>query len=265
MRLVRHVVSSLLVLSVQVDSALASGDAAPASPVPLTQPCASAATLLELRGIPREARHGGKQGEAHFVLKARSNGAVLWKAGMPGEGICFGFDAGRRAYVVGIRKEHGIGIRLTSIFYVDEVRHLQRESAFNRRGIEAFAVVPGPDLHHLALLAIERNETHLFVLDVRKDTLRRLGRAPAPPPLTPQERRFVQEHPGTVEGPWEWMASLRDSYMDLDPGIVAFDGNARLRASYGVDSATRRSPQRDVVTWDLSRPVAAPARPLRSP
>lgn len=170
-----------------------------------------------------------------------------------GEGICFGFNTRKRQYVAGIRKEHGIGARLTSVWYVEEIANLTRTSAFNKSRLEAFSAVVGSDLHYIAFIALEGNDTALFVLDTENDSIRRLGKAPLPPPLTPKEQEYANEHPGTLEGPWDWMASFRDGYMDLDPGIVVFQDSHLLKVSYGDDSAAGRAPQRKVITYDLGR------------
>ena len=225
---------------------------------PVAQCSSGASTSLQLGGRFRSPHHNGNDGEAHFVLEAKDTASVFWKGQLAGEGVCFGFNVLRRAHVVGLRKQHGIGARLTRMFYINEVRPGIRASAFNKNGIEAFAAVPSSDLNYVALIAIDRNETSLFVLDIQKNRLRKLGKAPLPPPLTNQEREFAHQHPDRFGGRWEWMAPFRDSYMALDPSIVEFQGAALLQVSYGADTADQRARQRDVVTWDLSKSESVP-------
>lgn len=208
-------------------------------------------TVLELDGLSRSLRHNGNDGEAHLVLRDKKTRKVLWSGTYVGEGICLGFNPHIRRYIFGIRQEHGIGSRLVETYYVGEIDRKAQASAFTKGAIEAFAAVPGPDRHYVAFIALEGNDTSLFVLDVEKDSLRKLGKAPLPPPLTPTERDYVKQHPDVLEGPWEWMASFRDGYMELDPGIVTFRGPATLDVSYGSDTARGRAAERTVATYDL--------------
>jgi hypothetical protein len=221
--------------------------------LPLTLCSRGTSSLLKLGGVSRSMHHNKNQGEAHFVLVEKNSGSVLWKDEFSGEGICLGFNVRKRVYLIGIRKEHGIGTRLTRLLYIDEDKHVNQESIFNTREIEAFAAIPGPDLHYVALIAIDHNETSLFVLNVQKDSLKILGKAPLPPPLTQKERQFVKEHPDILEEPWEWMASFRDGYMELDPGIIVFQENTLLRVSYGVDTGYDRAGHRNIMAWDLEK------------
>jgi hypothetical protein len=231
--------------------------------IPLAVCASSTSTLLRSGGISRSTRHNGNDGEAHFVLENKVTGTVLWKDEYVGEGICFGFNSARHTYVVGSRREHGIGVRLTNVRYIDEEVRRSRISAFNMRNIEAFAAVTSPTMHYVAFIALEGNDTSLFVIDVEKDVLTKLGRAPLPPPLTAGESAYVKEHPEVLEGPWGWMASFRDSYIELDPGIVQFECNDVVKVSYGADTAYERAKKRDVVKWYLGAPKAQ--LPSKSP
>lgn len=209
-------------------------------------------TLLELGGVSRSTQHNGNDGQANFALKPKAGGAVLWKDQSVGQGVCFGFHTHMLRYVIGTRKEHGIGVRLTSVRYVDEATGKSQASSFNRRNIEGFAAVPSTDLHYIAFIAIAENDAELYVLDVEKDSVRKLGKAPLPPPLDEKERAYVKQHPDSLEGAWEWMGSFRDSYMDLEPGIITFQGDV-LKVSFGADTSSKRSEKRNIVTYDLAK------------
>jgi hypothetical protein len=219
--------------------------------IPLVVCASSTSTLLRSGGTSRSTRHNGNDGEARFVLENKSTGSVLWKDEYVGEGICFGFNSARHIYVVGSRREHGIGVRVTNVRYIDEEARRSRISALNMRKIEAFAAVTSPTLHYVALIAMEGSDVSLLVLDVERDVLLKLGKAPLPPPLTAWERTYVRDHPEVLEGTWDWMASFRDSYIELDPKIVQFEGKDVLKVSYGADTAYERAQKRDVVKWDL--------------
>jgi hypothetical protein len=185
-------------------------------------------------------------------LEEKATGAILWKDEYVGEGVCLGFNTLRQIYVVGSVREHGVGVRLVDLQYVDERTHRARISALNRESIEAFAAVPGPGLRYVAFVALKGNDVSLFVLDTSKDLIRMLGKAPPPPPLTAQERALVKDRPEVLgAGPWGWMESLRDSYMQLDPGIIQFEGDHVLTVSYGADTAFERSSSRNTRSWSL--------------
>ena len=262
MLITRNLVSTLLILLIVYSNLEASESTVKnmqSFPVDASQHslpsklCATgSSTLLELGGLSRSTRHNGNDGEAHFVLKRKTNGYALWKDEFVGEGICFGFNAHMRKYVVGSRKEHGIGVRLTNVFYINEVTQMRQVSVFNKRKIEAFAAVPSPDLNYVVFIAIDHNEMGLFVLDVERNALRKLGEAPLPPPLTTKELEYARENPNSLDCQWGWMASFRDGYMELDSGIIVFVENDLLKVSYGNDTAYQRAKDRNIMSWNLN-------------
>lgn len=220
--------------------------------IPLTECARGASTILRSGGVSRSQRHNGNSGEAHFVLESKTTGAVLWKDEYVGEGVCLGYNPDRGVYIIGSRRARGIGVRLTEVRYIDESRPRSRSSAFNRQDIEAFSAVASPRLWYVAFIAIEENDISVFVLDARRDTLKKIGKAPLPPPLSPDELAYVKLHPEVLqEGQWAWMGSFRDSYMQLDSGIIEFHDNEILRISYGADTPYARSPKRDMINVRL--------------
>lgn len=222
--------------------------------IPLTTCATGSTTTLQCGRLSRSKRHNGNQGEAHFALLDRKSGAVLWKDEYVGEGVSLGYSTARRMYVVGSTREHGAGIRLRDLRYLDEATHRARISALNREEIEALSAVSSPDLRYIALVALKGNDVSVFALDTLRDRIRMLGKAPLPPPLTEEERAYVKDHPNVLEeGPWGWMESLRDSYIPMDAGIVEFEGNDVLKVSYGADTPLGRAPNREIKKWRLGR------------
>jgi len=220
--------------------------------IPLTGCASGATTVLRCGGLSRSKRHKGNSGEAHFVLESKSSGAVLWKDEYVGEGICLGYNPGLGIYVIGSRRQQGIGVRLTDVRYVLEKERASRASAFDKQELEAFAAVASPGLRYIALIAISGNDIALFVLDVKDDRITRTGKAPLPPPLDAGERAYVKAHPEALdESKWDWMASFRDGYMRMDPGIIEFEDESLLRIRYGADTPYARSPQRETVSVTL--------------
>lgn len=222
-------------------------------PIPAAVCSTDDTTELELSGVSRSLRHNGNDGEARFVLRSRqSRQTVLWSSVYVGEGVCLGFNPNTRRFLIGIVKEHGIGARLTQIVYLDAATRKVATSAFDKSGIEAFAAVPGPGGRFVALIGIKENDTALYVLDTEKDAIRKLGKAPLPPPLNQQERDTVKQHPEFKEGTWGWLSSFRDGYVQLDARIVVFRDAERLQVSYGDDTAYSRDGHRTVTIFDLA-------------
>jgi hypothetical protein len=214
---------------------------APPLKIPLAACASSDSTVLLSGGVARSPGHNGSVGKADFALRDKTTNADLWKAQYLGEAMCFGFNAARKVYVIGVHKQHGIGARITDVRYLQESDRKVTASAFDRKELEAFAAVPSPDLRYIAFIAMDNNDTALFVLDTLKDTLKKIGKAPLPPPLTSTERAYVKAHPETLEeGPWEWMGPLRDVPQD-----------DVLHVTYGEDTPFERAHKREGLTVPL--------------
>lgn len=217
--------------------------------------CGSSSTAhqnLKMILSPGSGRHNGNPGKTSFILEERSSGKVLWQAQYEGIGVCYGFNPLQKIFIFGLLKENGIGVRLTELYYLNEAKAEVRKSSFSAAALEAFAGVT--DVHHsfLAFIAIEKNDVGLYLLDVAHDRIRKLGTAPLPPPLSKEEQSYALRDPESFQGKWEWMSSLRDGYRPLDPGILYFEGNNTLVATYGNDTREKRATQRKIRRWNVA-------------
>lgn len=168
------------------------------------------------------------------------------------KGFAWGYNPENKVYVLGVRRQQGIGVRVTDVRYVDEVTHRSRVSSFDRLDLEAFSAVQSPGTSYIAFIAIEGNDIALYVLNTGRDTIQKVGKAPLPPPLAQNERAYFNAHPEVLDPKqWNWMASFRDGYMELDPGIVEFEDNSSLRVSYGADTPYARAKERQIISIPL--------------
>jgi hypothetical protein len=148
--------------------------------------------------------------------------------------------------------------------YFDEASRKLLPSAFARERLKAQAAVASSDGHFIALIAMTQDEQYgLYLLDVERDTLQRLGEAPLPPPLDASERTFLEAADQEIHETesWRWGNFLRDSYMPLDLGILTFAGSGTLSVSYGRDTSERRAKRRTLTRWDLSQSPAVKLTP----
>jgi hypothetical protein len=161
---------------------------------------------------------------------------------------CVGFSTELGAYVLLGELQEGAWLPAKEIKFLDEKTFALRSSRYNDTEWLALAVVAGPGLRYLAVIGNQRGPTRLHVYDVRNDRMRELGPAPAPPPLPPDEWHYIEEE-HQAWGHWGDFGS--DGLIDLDAGIVVFDGPETLHASYGRDTYKSRAKSRKVKRWRL--------------
>ena len=217
----------------------------------MTQPvkCATGtATYLEEGGRARSMEMDGPEGESRFLLRSKTNAAVLWKDDLSDSWLCLGYNSVSGDYVLAGMHTQGASEPIDEIVYVSEKMPAIRASAFTQEIYRAFAILLSPSGRYLIFVGGKTRNNGLFAIDTQTDKIRRLGEAPAPPPLAPEAL-------ANVDGgdQWGWdipAASLRT----VEPDILRFDGDAILKASSwcGKDTFRSRAKQRDIKTWDLS-------------
>lgn len=117
-----------------------------------------------------------------------------------------------------------------------------------------FAAVPSPRGRFVALVAdIRDGGFKLTALDTVTDTLVPVGKAPAPPPIQQDDLDVCEDVRNGRTFIW---GDLIDGFVEMDAGIITFRNEETLAVSYGPDGCRRRSRQRQVRQWNLSKLLA---------
>jgi hypothetical protein len=118
------------------------------------------------------------------------------------------------------------------------------------------AIVPSPDLSYIAFVGRKNGYTtwRLYVLAIKLDSIRDLGKAPPPPPFSKDELQSIQQmiEPGSGRTPnsdWSW--EMMQSTESLEPSVCRWTSPHVLRVSYGKDTWKRRATKRVVRVWKL--------------
>lgn len=215
-------------------------------------------------------RHDVDMGSTELVLRSIEGDTVLKKMKLGELWNSISFNPRTRKYLVGVKAEHGVSIKLLSLIYVDEEKAVVQDSVFGRLRFEASASIVSPDSRYLVFISYVGSTDGLFVIDLDTDKLQFIGKPPAPPPLTPEELAFNKERAASEEDDplypykmyndndgWEWVHSERN-YTDMDPNILSFPKPDILQVSYGKDTFKRRAKKRTIKTWDLKKLFAKP-------
>lgn len=195
--------------------------------------------------VPTLPRHGESIGQTRIILKDVKNGAVLFDDTLEGHWFVLGFNKVTRTYLLGGIYERGAWLPLASILYLPEPTRTLVASAFNRSHYLAMTTQVSTDHRYIIFIGGEMTSGEVFVLDTQRDTLKKLGVAPAPPPSTLQQ---------VCEGqPFEWGTCWADGYVDMDSGIIRFISPHEVEISYGKDTAMQRAKHRRLRRFKLDR------------
>ncbi len=189
--------------------------------------------------IPFIPRHGQTLGQTRFVLYAEPGGEELLSKVYEGNWFCISFNRNTKTYVVGGILERGALLPLESIQYLREDRTFFEPSAFDRLGFHAMTTAASPGGRYIVFIGGQNTIGALYVLDIERDVVRKLGRAPAPPP---QSDAFAKD--ACKDEPFEWGTCWGDGYVEMDPGIIRFTAEDVLEVSYGDDSPEGRAKKR---------------------
>ncbi|MES1207513.1 MAG: hypothetical protein ABUS79_16375, partial [Pseudomonadota bacterium] len=98
-----------------------------------------------------------------------------------------------------------------------------------------------PDGHYVAFVGGIGGVDGVYVLDTSRDTIRRLGPAPAPPPV----------HGFESDEPFDWGTGWADGYGAIEPSVLRFEAPDVLVATYGRDTPKARAKKRTVRRFKL--------------
>jgi uncharacterized protein YndB with AHSA1/START domain len=197
-------------------------------------------TTLRRSGTPPSMRLDGPEGSTTLLLRSKAQSAEIASFRWDGDWRVEVYARSRHAYVLSLHGIFGASRAVQAIRYLDESGGL-RDAAL-APGWYAYTLVPSSDGRALAFVGTRdpAKGMGLELLDVARDRLVELGRAPGPPP-----HDFDCEHQ-----PYGWGAGVGDGYEPMDPGIIEFvDG--RLRVSYADDTCHARAGRRTIREWPI--------------
>ena len=194
--------------------------------------------------VPVIPQHDQSIGRTKFVLRSEPDGGTISSQELEGQWFCFGYSTGTHAYVIGGIDQKGTWLPLRSIQYLAEDGSSFKSSAFDRLDYIALAAVTSPSGRYIVFIGGRIGIDGLFVLDTERDTVKKLGQAPSPPPSS-----YAAD---SCEGQtFEWGGCGTDGYVEMDEGILRFVSDHELEASYGKDKPTKRAKKRWVQRYKL--------------
>ena len=197
-------------------------------------------TIVAVPAIPH---HDQSIGRTKFVLRSEPDGATLSSREFEGQWFCFGYNAKISSYSVGGIEQKGAWLPLRSIQYLAEDGS-SRPSAFDRLDFIALSTAMSPAGRYIVFIGGRIGIEGLFVLDTERDTIKKLGREPLPPPS-----EFAAD---SCEGQaFEWGGCGADGYVEMDEGILRFVSENELEVSYGKDKPTKRAKKRWVHRYKM--------------
>jgi hypothetical protein len=211
---------------------------AAAPPAGVGAPCATGArTTLNVEVLERPTipRHDESIGRERLVLRARDGKTLFSDETRDGRWMCLGFDRAKGRYLVGGYQEEGTWLVLAPVTYLAEDGTKLEESEFSRKEYMAMASLTSPSGRYVAFVGGVGVIDGLYVLDTEADTIRRVGKAPAPPPLGDDF---------TCDETFRWGSCWVGAYAPLEPEVLRFDGDDTLVVTYGHDTHRRRAPTR---------------------
>jgi hypothetical protein len=235
-----------LLLSLLAPGELPGAPAAPAG-APASEPEAPCSrgerSTLEVRAqlAPSPPRLHGPGPRTVLVLRG-TDGVPLRTETWDGAWRCLTPSPGARGHVVGGVAPRGAWRPLASVLFVPADGSPAVPSAFDRGRYQALAALVSPEGRQMAFVGGVASVDGLYLLDLRRDTVRRLGPAPAPP-ATPEARAVCG---GESFG---WGGCWADGLVELEPSVLRFASEALLEVSTGADGPQGRARARKVTRY----------------
>ncbi len=184
-------------------------------------------------------------GQTQFILKSNADGATRFSQIYEGRWFCLGFNQARKIYLLGGIFQIGAWLPLRSIQYLHETTDTVTASIFERQGYLANAAIVSPKGRYIVFIGGQQTTGELYVLDTQTDSIKKLGPAPAPPPLAIDS--FSSEEP------FEWGTGWADGYVEIEQNILQFKTEHILQVSYGKDTPRARAKKRRIQVFKLPK------------
>jgi hypothetical protein len=181
-----------------------------------------------------------------LLLRPLSGNEPLWSEELDGRWRCLAPGPSARGYLIGSVQQRGAWLPLSSVLYLPEDGSGVLPSAMYREEFLAMAALSSPGGRYLAFVGGRNVIDGLYVLDVQRDEVRKLGPAPAPPPR-PAARSTCADQPLVWGGCWA------DGLVELEPEILRFVSEDVLEASYAKDGPGGRATTRNAKRFNLNR------------
>ncbi len=187
--------------------------------------------------IPLISRHGQSVGQTKFTLRSEPGQKEVVSKEYEGNWFCIGFNRDVKTYIIGGIFELGAWLPLASIQYLREEKKSFEPSAFDQFGYLAMSLVASPSSGYVVFIGGRGGVDALYVLDVKQNTVRKLGQTPAPPPNLSSQDICKGE-------PFQWGTCWADHYIEMEKDIIYFKSERVLEVSYGNDTPIARAEKR---------------------
>jgi hypothetical protein len=195
-----------------------------------------------LNNAPSLRRLDQSIGQTQFILRDNNGTARLTKD-YEGKWFCLGFNNTTKTYIIAGVFQIGAWLPLGSIQYLREDSNVFEPSVFERQAYLANATVISPKGRYIAFIGGKQTTGELYVLDSQTDRIRKLGKAPAPPPLPDDGFESTE--------PFEWGTGWADTYVEMEADILSFKSENVLQVSYGKDTPYTRAKKRQIQRFKL--------------
>jgi hypothetical protein len=188
---------------------------------------------------PTVIRHDQSIGQTTVGLRSKSDGTSIFSEAIEGHWFCIGYNSDTKTYILGGISERGAWLTLNSIRYLREDGQF-KPSEFDRSDYLAMTATVSPKGRYVVFIGNKSPTTgNLFVLDSVRNTIRKLGVAPGPPP-----QRNANAISICRGEPFIWGSCWADGFVKMDAGIIAFRSDNILIVSYGRDRPSGRAKKR---------------------
>jgi hypothetical protein len=183
-------------------------------------------------------------GRTTLNIRSTPGDEIISSTEFEGKWFCFGYNELAHFFVIGGIFQKGASLPLASIRYLSEDGKVITPSSFDRSGYHALSSVTSPSGRYIVFIGGRLTTDGLYALDTKRDQVRKLGRAPLPPPNEDLRSLCGDE-------PFEWGGCWADGYLEMDSSILRFRSDTELEVRYGKDGSSARAKKRRISRFRL--------------